>query len=139
METMCFNITSLFFRKIFLQFGEPFEYFDIRMKLSLEFMVGLTTPSNLPPTPPPPGAKGLFGWWITLFLGGGVPPSDSCGVCVFLGLFVLLGCVLVLVASAAKACFWLLGCLGGVVDVVGFKKHFLSSATDVRSWLLDAA
>ena len=40
------------FRKIFfLHFGGPTEQFDIHTKLSLEFMVGLTTPS--------PGAKGL--------------------------------------------------------------------------------
>ena len=39
---------------IFLQFGVPIEQFDICTKLSLEFMVGLTT------TPPPTGAtKGL--------------------------------------------------------------------------------
>ena len=41
---------------MFLQFGGPIEKFDIHTKLSLEFMVGLTTP---PPPPPPPGAKGL--------------------------------------------------------------------------------
>ena len=45
METMCFNITSLFFGKYFLQFGGPIEQFGIRKKVSLVFMVGLTTPS----------------------------------------------------------------------------------------------
>ena len=51
METMCFNITSLFFGKYFLQFGGPIEQFDICRKVSLVFMAGLATPT--------PDAKGL--------------------------------------------------------------------------------
>ena len=48
---MCFNTTRLFLGKYTFQFGGPIKQFDIRKKLSLEFMVGLTTPS--------PSAKGF--------------------------------------------------------------------------------
>ena len=47
-------LTTLFLGKYFVQFGGPIEQFDIRTKLSLLFMVGLTTH-----LPTPRGWKGL--------------------------------------------------------------------------------
>ena len=55
---MFYHNEFFFLGFFFLQFGVPIEQFDICTKLSLEFMVGLTTPPP-PPPPPPPGAKGL--------------------------------------------------------------------------------
>ena len=45
METICFSITNLFFRKIFFCNLVVQFQFDIRTKVQLKFMVGLTTPS----------------------------------------------------------------------------------------------
>ena len=50
---MFYHKEFFFLKNIFLQFGVPIEQFDICTKLSLEFMVGLTTP------PPPPVQKDL--------------------------------------------------------------------------------
>ena len=54
-------------------------------------------------------------------------------VYIFLSLFVLLECVLMLMTSTTETYFELLSYLNKVTDNIKFEKHFLKSTTDTLS------
>ena len=54
-------------------------------------------------------------------------------VYIFLSLFVLLECVLMLMISTTETYFQLLNYLNKVIDIIKFEMHFLNSTTDTQS------
>ena len=54
-------------------------------------------------------------------------------VYIFLSLFVLQDCVLMLMTSTTETYFELLSYKNKVIDIIKFEKHFLNSTTDTKS------
>ena len=54
-------------------------------------------------------------------------------VYIFLSLFVLLECVLMLMTSTKETYFELLSYQNNVIYIIKFEKHFLNSTTDTQS------
>ena len=54
-------------------------------------------------------------------------------VYIFLILFVLLECALMLMTSTTETYFYLLSYSNKVIDIIKFEKHFLNSTTDTQS------
>ena len=54
-------------------------------------------------------------------------------VYIFLSLFVLLECALMLMTSTTETYFSLLNYKNKVIDIIKFEKHFLNSTTDTQS------